>query len=201
MLSLVPALVLTTLLAVGGRLSLIRVAAALLGGVLVVAALATADYQRPPSERTHLGRFVAQLLDGTAWTIVERKGQANLDLLTGSPVVTLAPILLLTLVLLFARPGSPGRSQLARSGPWVRAAVVGAAVAIGLGSIVNDSGIAVFVTGGACTVPLLVAACTARRPSCDPPPSPSGHDAVAFGVDSAGTRRTTRQDTRQDKER
>lgn len=196
-LSLVPALVLTATLAVGARLSLPRVAAAMLGGVLVVAALAAADYQRAPSEQTHLGRFVGQLLDGTAWTVVERKGQANLDLLTGSPVATLAPILLVSLAVLLGSPASRGRVPLAQSGAGARAAVVGVAVAIVLGSVANDSGIAIFVAGGCCTVPLLMASCTARRPAPDPPPTVNGGDAVAFGVDPP----STGQDTGPDEER
>jgi len=186
-LSLVPALVLTTMLAVGARLSPARVAAALLGGVLVVAALAVADYQRDPFEQTHLGRFVGQLLDGSAWTVVERKGQANLELLTGSPVATLAPILLVTLGVLFASSRSRGRVLLARSGPQVRAASVGVAVALVLGSIVNDSGIAVLVAGGACTVPLLMAVRAPDRAGVRPPPAWAARDAVAFGVDPHST--------------
>ena len=31
-----------------------------------------------PTERSHLGRFVAQVLDGQAWTVVSRKAEANL---------------------------------------------------------------------------------------------------------------------------
>lgn len=200
-LSIVPALALTTMLALGARLSIGRVAAALLGGVLVVAVLAVADYQRAPSDQTHLGRFVGQLLDGTAWTIVERKGQANLDLLTGSPVATLAPILLIALAVLFATPTSPGRLLLARSdahsGPGARAGVIGAAVAVVIGSIVNDSGIAIFVAGAACTVPLVFAACAASRPHDPPPAAAAGRDAVAFGVD----RPHRRDDPPHDKER
>lgn len=157
-LALVPALLVTGMLATGVRVSLLRGAAALAAGVVVVSALAIADYQRPPQSQTHLGRFVGQVLDGTAVSVVDRKAGASLHLLLTSPVALLAPILVLTLWWLLARDTSLGRLALAQTGTAGRAALVGAAVAATLGTVLNDSGIAVFVAAGAVGVPLLLSA-------------------------------------------
>ncbi|WP_127841243.1 hypothetical protein [Actinomyces wuliandei] len=76
---------------VGGALALLPALAALAAGLCqyrlgtlrwagvavasggVVAALAAADYLRPQEQRTHLGRFAAQVLDGTALTALARR--------------------------------------------------------------------------------------------------------------------------------
>ncbi|MGH3453482.1 MAG: hypothetical protein ACRDP2_03625, partial [Nocardioidaceae bacterium] len=91
-LALVPALAFLTMIATGIRLSATRVIGALAAGVVIVSVIAIADYQRPSADQTHLGRFVGQLLDGTAWEVVERKLDASLYLLLHSPVAILAPV-------------------------------------------------------------------------------------------------------------
>ena len=42
--------------------------------VVAVGTVAYLDWLRPAGERTHLGRFVEQVLTGEAWTVVSRKG-------------------------------------------------------------------------------------------------------------------------------
>lgn len=157
-LALVPALLVTGMLATGIRVSLLRGVAALGAGVVVVAALAIADYQRPPQDQTHLGRFVGQVLDGTALSVVDRKASANLHLLLHSPVAILAPVLLFTLWWLLAGNVSLGRRVLEPTGAAGHAALAGTATAATLGTVLNDSGIAVFVAAGAVGVPLLLSA-------------------------------------------
>ncbi|HKE71869.1 MAG TPA: hypothetical protein VKB55_21600 [Nocardioidaceae bacterium] len=156
-LALVPALALLTMIATGIRLSATRVIGALAAGVVIVAAIAIADYQRPSDDQTHLGRFVGQLLDGTAWEVVERKLDASLYLLLHSPVAILAPFLIVALIGLFWPQDGPGRRMLAEATPLELAAGVGAATAALLGTLLNDSGIAVFVAAGCVTVPMLLA--------------------------------------------
>lgn len=157
-LALVPALLVTAMVATGIRVSLLRGIAAFGAGVVVVAVLAVLDYQRAPQNQTHLGRFVGQVLEGTALSVVDRKAGSSLHLLLTSPVAVAAPILALTLWWLLAADTSPARLALERTGAAGRAALVGTGVAATLGTVLNDSGIAVFVAAGAVGVPLLVSA-------------------------------------------
>jgi|GEM_PF-1434195 hypothetical protein len=162
-LALVPAVVLLTMVATGARVSVPRALAAFGAGAVVVTALAVADYQRPTGEQTHLGRFVGQVLDGTASEVVARKASASLQALE-SPVAVLVPAMLVALVWLFHGSDSPGRRLVVSSGRSLTAAMVGVGVMAVVGSLVNDSGIAVLAAAGASTVPLLIAV-VAKEPA------------------------------------
>jgi hypothetical protein len=164
--ALVPAIVVLTLVATGARVSAPRVIASLAAGLAVVTALAVADYQRSTGDQTHLGRFVGQVLDGTAWDVVMRKASANMHVVLHSPVAVLTVALLVALVWLFHGSDSVGRQLLSRSGRSLKAAMAGVGVMAGIGSLLNDSGIAVLAAAGASTVPLLIAAAaTVSAPS------------------------------------
>ena len=164
-LALVPAITILTMVSTGARVSVPRVVASLAAGLAVVTALAVADYQRSSGDQTHLGRFVGQVLDGTAWEVVTRKASANVNVLLHSPVAVLTLALLVALVWLFHGPDSAGRRLLSNSGPSLRAAIAGVGVMAAIGSLLNDSGIAVLAAAGASTVPLLiVAAATVPAP-------------------------------------
>jgi hypothetical protein len=138
------------------RLSVARLAAAGAAAGLAVVAFAVYDLSRPVEERTHLARFVDQLRDGTASTVVGRKAEANLTLLVNSPLTLLAvgALLLLTFVLL--RPVGGLRRVFALY-PGVRAGFAGTAVAALLGFALNDSGVAVPAFAAAVAVPLAIA--------------------------------------------
>jgi len=177
-LALVPAVVLLTMVATGVRVSVPRVVAALAAGVVVVTALAVADYQRPTGDQTHLGRFVGQVLDGTADEVVTRKASASLHALLYSPVV-LTPALLVALFWLFHGADSPGRRLLSSSGRSLRAAVVGVGVVAVVGSLFNDSGIAVLAAAGASTVPLLIGVAATVPASATTAAQPFGSPSVA----------------------
>jgi hypothetical protein len=155
-LALVPAIVLLTMIATNIRLSPARVAGALAAGVAAVTVIAIVDYQRDADNQTHLGRFVGQLFDGTAWEVVERKLDASWYILLHSPVAILAPFLILTLAGLFVPRDGVGRRLLASANPVELGAAVSTATAAVLGSLLNDSGIAVFVAAGCVIVPLLL---------------------------------------------
>lgn len=163
-LALVPAILLLTMIATGIQLSAARIAGALAAGVVTVTLIAIVDYQRAADNQTHLGRFVGQLLDGTAWEIVERKMDASWHLLLHSTVAILAPILIAALVVLFWPRAAPGRRLLATASPTAVAAGVGVATAALLGTLLNDSGIAVFVAAGTVAVPLLLSSLAAPTP-------------------------------------
>jgi len=131
--------------------------------VVTVGAIAVLDWSGPPEQRSHLGRFVEQVLTGDAWTVVSRKGQANVNILLGSPLAWMLPVALVTAVWLL-RPGG-----LLRGGPdrapgglspdearVVRAGLLAAGLSQALGVAVNDSGVAVAATAAALLVPLLI---------------------------------------------
>ncbi len=141
-LALVPAYAVLVLRLSGRAASLGRVAVAAVVGGLVVTAFGVADYQRPAADRTHLGRFVGQVLDGTAGEVVQRKAAANAALLFHSPVTALLPLVVLVLALLLLRPPPRLQDVFERSPAW-RSGLVAVATAAGLGFVLNDSGAAV----------------------------------------------------------
>jgi hypothetical protein len=155
--ALTPAIILMTMVAARVRLSAGRALTACLAGVVTVTVLALLDHARPVESQTHLGRFVGQLLDGTAWTVVTRKADANLHVLTHSSLALMLPLTALVLWWLFRRPGGPGRSLFEHTS-WLPAVLVGLLVTAILGSVVNDSGIAVFAAVAIVGLPLLIAA-------------------------------------------
>lgn len=141
-LALVPSYAVLVLLLSGRAASVGRVALATLAGALVVTAFAVADYQRAADERTHLGRFVGQVLDGSAGEVLARKASANLDLLFLSPVNALLPVVVAVLVFVLLRPPRLLRAVFDRTPAW-RSGLLAVGTAAGLGFLLNDSGAAV----------------------------------------------------------
>jgi hypothetical protein len=82
-LALLPAMAVLGLVVSNVRISWPHVLAALGAAVAVTVAVTGYDHSRPPAEQTHLGRFVAQLADGSAWTEVHRKLDTSLGTVTG----------------------------------------------------------------------------------------------------------------------
>lgn len=138
------------------RLTFGRVAAAVAVGSLAVVLFALYDLSRPHAERTHLARFVGQLEDGSAMTVIERKGMANLGLLVSSPLTLLVVGAVLLLAFVLLRPAGGLRRVFALY-PGVRAGFEGVAVAALVGFAVNDSGIAVPAFAATLAVPLAIA--------------------------------------------
>jgi hypothetical protein len=174
--ALVPGFAVLALLAAGVRLTWWRALAVLAAGALTVTAFAVLDWLRPADDRTHLGRFVATVLDGGMLPVVTRKLQQNLDNLVGSELTLLAAGGLLLLLLVLGRPirtavGAPDGgaygwlssgaplTRLGTDAPMLRPGLVALAVTLGIGFAVNDSGVLIPAMGGALAVPLLVAAC------------------------------------------
>ena len=71
-------------------------------GVLV--GFAALDLSRPAASRTHLGRFAAKVLDGGAATILQRKVEANVSVLTSTVWTVVIPAALLYFAYLTWRP-------------------------------------------------------------------------------------------------
>jgi hypothetical protein len=141
-LALVPAFVVLVLLLGGWRVTWQKLAVAAAGALVALAALAAVDLSRPADDRTHLGRFATQLLDGDAEVVIRRKLQANWFILTSSIWTWLVPVALGFLTFLaLRRTGFLHRLQ--RRVPGVRPCLFGALVVGVLGFALNDSGVAV----------------------------------------------------------
>lgn len=115
------------------------------GGFVVAAVVAVLDYQRPVADRSHLGRFVGQVVDGTWTGTITRKASA-----AAASVASFYPLLVV---------GSAAMawSLLGRFRDPTLVRVL--AVLWVLGSVVNDTGLIVAAAGMAVAVPLLVSYC------------------------------------------
>ncbi|GAB3324991.1 hypothetical protein GCM10027451_49610 [Geodermatophilus aquaeductus] len=197
-LAVLPGFLLLAMLLTGVRVTVVRLAAVLAAGVVAVGTLAFLDWLRPAAERSHLGRFVEQLLTGEAWTVVSRKASANLDILVGSALAWMLPVALVAAIWLVRRRRAQGPGPLRRPGllceggsglragdaAVLRAGLVAAALSLALGAAVNDSGVALPATAAALLVPLLVdLATTARGGRAQPPDGVpgGGDDRVTVG--------------------
>jgi hypothetical protein len=138
----VPAFALVAIWLGGWRVSVRRVIVIGVVTVAVVAAFALVDLARPAGQRTHLGRFAADVFNGEAGTVVRRKLESNWHVLTSSVFSLLVPALVVGFaVLITRRRGLVAEAQ--ANEPGLRPCLVGALVAGGLGFALNDSGIAV----------------------------------------------------------
>ncbi|WP_222194854.1 hypothetical protein [Modestobacter italicus] len=166
------------------RVTVTRLVVVLAVAVLAVGTVAVLDWLGPADDRSHLGRFVGQVIDGQAWTVVSRKAQANLSILLGSP---LAWMLLVALVaaLWLLRPGgllrsTPGRLAAGLPAADVRvlrAGLTAVALSLTVGAAVNDSGVALPATAATLLVPLLVWL-VASAPAPPPDEEPTAGEPV-----------------------
>ncbi|HLS50206.1 MAG TPA: hypothetical protein VK024_09445 [Actinomycetaceae bacterium] len=171
--ALIPAFIVMALLALGVRLTWLRVLATLAVTALASISLSVLDWLRPPNERSHLGRFIETVLDGGVANVVLRKLEQNLANLVGSTLTFLAigGIALVLVIILrplqrAARHGDAGAYGWLAAGSsigrldtdirMVRPALVGLGISLGIGFAVNDSGIVVPAMGVSLAVPLLI---------------------------------------------
>ncbi|GAA1865147.1 hypothetical protein [Myceligenerans crystallogenes] len=149
--ALVPAFAVLGIAAYGGRAGVWRIAAVTAGGVLLVAAVGVVDWLRPEAERSHLGRFVADVVDGEAWALLARKaGYALRSVLAGPSVWVAVLVLVAVAVVLFtAVPGrriEPLWSRSAREAwPLLRPTAAAIWLVAVAGSFVNDFGLRIAV--------------------------------------------------------
>ena len=173
----VPGFLVLGMLLAGIRVTVTRLVAVLALAVVVVGSVAVLDWLRPATERSHLGRFVAQVVDGQAWTVIGRKGEANVSILLGSPLAWMLPVALLAAGWLL-RPGGLLRSEPGRGAAGLpaadlrvlRAGLTAVALSLLLGALVNDSGVALPATAATLLMPLLVwlvASAPVDRPARD----------------------------------
>jgi hypothetical protein len=170
-LAAVPGFLLLAMLLTRTRVTFGRLVAILAAAVLVVGTVAFLDWLRPAAERSHLGRFVEQLLTGEAWTVVSRKAAANVHILLGSSLAWMLPVAAAAAWWLVRRRGGLLRGDDAgapgglprRDVVALRAGLLAVALSQLLGAAVNDSGIAVPAAAAALLVPLLVWLAAAPR--------------------------------------
>src|SRR5450432_4836399 len=110
-LALIPGFTVLLLLCTRQRLSWRRVLLIGVAAVGVVLAFGLADYARPASAQTHLGRFVGRILHGGAGTVLDRKLHSDLDLLTANVATLLVPVAVAIGLWLVLHP----RARLARA--------------------------------------------------------------------------------------
>lgn len=159
--ALVPGLAVLGFLLTGRRVTVRRLALFSVAGVAIVGAIAYADYLRPPNERTHLGRFVSDLVSGEAGTVVLRKLTAMLGTFGNYWLALLVPFAVLFLVFVLLRPAQWRAAALQRAferAPALRAGLFAVLVTAMIGFAVNDSGIAVPAVSATVALPLALAA-------------------------------------------
>lgn len=154
--ALVPAFAVLGITASGSKVSWRSLAATVALGCVVVAVISVFDYARPEAERTHLGRFVAQVIDGSAGIVVHRKLEANLNLLTNSVLTLLVPLALVFVAFLIRRPRGLLPWTFERI-PTLRAGLTAVLVLGIVGGLVNDSGIAIPVMAATLVIPIAIA--------------------------------------------
>jgi hypothetical protein len=137
-LALVPASLVLVALVAGVRVTKRRVLLAAVATIGVAIAVAVADYSRPATDQTHVGRFVGQVLHGGASTEVRRK----LDSSLASFGWTIGTFVVIFAVILAVACRARIRSGLAAM-PGATASAVAATVVGVLGVAVNDSGITI----------------------------------------------------------
>lgn len=159
----------------GGRISPLRLILIGLAGGLLIGVIAAVDWLRPAGQRTHLGAFVQQVLDGEAWTVVGRKFGAMIGVTVGNWSLSLLTLVALAfLFLVLDRPSRWGASALGRAyalAPALRAGLIGALACSLIGFLMNDSGIAIPAMALTVAVPLTLAACV-RAVRLSPPTTP-----------------------------
>jgi hypothetical protein len=144
----------------GIRLTWTRALTIIAAVVVLFFAVAGFDWLRDPGDRSHLGRFLQAIIDGTADDIIARKAEGNLAVLFGNvPLTLMVPAALVFVFAVLARPTSWGSRALRRSfeqAPTLRVGLVAVMVAMTIGFLVNDSGVAIPAVGATVAVPLVV---------------------------------------------
>ncbi|SEG77158.1 hypothetical protein SAMN05444920_104454 [Nonomuraea solani] len=159
----------------GRRVSLLRLLLVGLAGAGLVGALSVFDWLRPDDQRTHLGNFVQQIIDGQALTVIARKFGAMIGVTVGNWSLTLLSLVALAfLFLVLARPsrwGAPALGQAYKLAPTLRAGLTGALTCAFVGFLMNDSGIAIPAMALTVAVPLTLAACVRALQLATPTPA------------------------------
>ncbi|MCS6712042.1 hypothetical protein JSY14_08420 [Brachybacterium sp. EF45031] len=143
------------------------------GGAALVLAVSFLDWLRPPEARTHLGRFIDDLLGGRLLTVVVRKLAQNLGMTVGYPGLLVVLVLALVASVAILAPARFRLQRLAaldaaHPGAWaVRLCLV---LGTWAGYLVNDTGpvlVAAVLGVALCLLPPLL-----PDPAADPTAGP-----------------------------
>ena len=182
--ALVPGFAVLALLIAGVRISWWRAALIGAGAAATIGLVAYIDWRNPAADRSHLGRFVQQVIDGEAGTVVQRKLEANLRAFRNYLLALIVPIGFAFVALVLMRPVASRAAALGRAyqrSPTLRFGVIAMMVTLAVGFAVNDSGIAIPAVALFVAIPLILAA-SVRALELDetegaaspPVPQPSG---------------------------
>ncbi|MFV0459826.1 MAG: hypothetical protein ACK5MT_13770 [Actinomycetales bacterium] len=159
--AMIPAFLLLALMVAGVRITVRRLLVIGLATLVVVSTISILDWLRPPSERTHLGRFVQTLLEGGAGQVIMRKAAQNWEILTGSWLTLLVPFGAVFIAVILMRPvawGAPALQRTYEAAPTLKHGLIALCVLLAIGFAVNDSGTVVPAIGAVLVIPLLIAA-------------------------------------------
>ncbi|MFI6427180.1 hypothetical protein [Promicromonospora sp. NPDC050880] len=159
---LVPAFVVVATAASGLRLTFWRFTGVAAAGVGVVAVVGILDWLRPPDSRSHLGRFVEQVVTGEAVSTVLRKAMYALGSITGGPAIWVTVVVLVVVGLALFGPVAwrerwlpAWYTRAQERWEFFRPALVAMWVVAVLGSLVNDFGLRIAVIALIPAVPLV----------------------------------------------
>ena len=178
MLATIPAFGLLALLVSGIRPRIWHVLALCVAGAVAVLGVSFLDWLRPPEQRTHLGRFIDELLGGDLISVIVRKLAQNIAMTTGYWALAVLMVLAIAASIAILMPRRLHWHRLAALDdlhPASYAVRVALVVGTWVGYAVNDTG------------PVLVAAIfgiwLAFLPAALPAPRPTG--AEPTGADEA----------------
>jgi hypothetical protein len=177
-LAMVPGFALLGLAVAGKPLSVRRLATLIGAAAAAVVTIAVLDWLRGAGNRSHMGRFVQQIIDGEAGPVVERKLDAMVRSFTRGPEGIVIPLLLVLVGFLLAQPQRMPTLQRAFDHvPVLRPGLVAMLTTAVLGVLINDSGIQVAAVCLTVATPLVVAACAPliRSPSETPERAQAAH--------------------------
>lgn len=162
----------------------------------IMIAVLVIDWLRPADGRTHFGRFFASIISGEAGAVLMRKIGMNIDILTQSWMTLLLPLIIAGVFWAAIAPGRfriPALPRLYARFPYLRMGMISLAVLLGVGAVVNDSGIIVPAVGLLFLIPALAhlvgrQAAECQRESRTSRPLSGGLAGEAGGSEAAGTR-------------
>ncbi len=160
-LALLPGVALLAAGVAGIRVTAARVLLVAAGTAAAAAAIALLDWRRGAADRSHLGRFVQDVIDGEGPAVIGRKLDANFGLLVDAPVIVAAavPLVILVVLTLF-RPDQLGLHGLGRAqaaDPVLQPLMLACLCTAFVGFAVNDSGVIVPAVVLIAATPLVVA--------------------------------------------
>ena len=147
------------------------------------------DWLRPADQRTHFGRFFDTIISGQALSVLARKIGMNIDILTQSWMTLVLPLIIIGVFWMALDPARfrlHGLQDTYRRIPLLRAAMISLAILLGVGTLINDSGIVVPAVGILFLVPVLTHLETFRAGLPPVPPAASAGGSTGGGADRAG---------------